>query len=396
MVTYNPLSDQMIQDPYPTYSELRESTPIFWHSQLASWVLTRYLDCQAVIRDPARFASDWRRAGHDAPPGAAPSLQGLDPPDHTPVQRLFLDGLRAQDLHGIADRAAAETAAGLARLADAASFDFNAELARPVTLRAVSRLLGIDPPETERFAELSDAVERGMDAGLVPDALPPAIAARAELNRLIGAQHTGGARPGLLAQVLRDGAARGVSSETVWSTARVLLLAGYSSTVSAAANTVLALVQHPAAFRDLQDAARRGAGIETAIDELLRYDSPIQGTSRACVEDTVLDGVALRRGQSVLVLFGAANRDPAQFPAPDAIVLDRRPNRHIAFGWGIHACTGSMLAKLIVRAIVGSLLALPALPQLAGPVGRPVRATLRYPNRLPISLRAAPLAGSLS
>jgi cytochrome P450 len=395
MLEYNPLSEEMIRDPYPTYTRLRESSPIFWHSQLSSWVLTRYGDCQAVIRDPARFASDWRRAGHEAPPGVSPSLQGLDPPDHGPVQRLFVDALREQDLPGIGRQAAAETATCLARLAGEACFDFNAEVARPITLRAVSRLLGIEPPEVERFAELSDAVERGMDAALIPEALEPAIEARGQLNRLIGSLYAEGARPGLLSQVLRDGTARGVSEQTVWSTARVLLLAGYSSTVSAAANAVLALLNHPEALRQLQDAVRRGDGIETAIDELVRYDSPIQGTSRACVEDTVLGGAEIKRGQSVLVLFGAANRDPAQFQAPDEIVLDRRPNRHIAFGWGIHACTGSLLAKLIVRGIVGSLLEMPALPRLAGPVGRPIRATLRYPNHLPITFRPAPPAWSM-
>jgi cytochrome P450 len=382
MLEYDPLSPEAIADPYPIYARLRSWSPVLWHPRLESWVLTRFADCSAVLRDPERFASDWRRAGHAAAPGAVhPSLQGLDPPEHTPVRDLFAGALRQQDLAGLGELVGALSSAIFARLATAPSFDFLAEVARPVALLVVSRLLGVAPPDLDAFVALSDAVERGMDAALDPAALAPAMAARRQLDALMRTWSMDEARPGLLARVLRDRDAAGVAEDAVWSSARVMFLAGFSTTVSAAANLVLALLEHPDALERLRDPGVR----EPGIDELMRYDGPIQGTSRVCVEAATIDGVRLERGQAVLLLFGAANRDPAQFADPDQLVLDRQPNRHLAFGRGPHACTGTQLAKITLRALLGSLLELPVRPRLAGPVERQRRATVRYPSRMPMT-----------
>lgn len=380
---YDPLSSDVIANPYPTYAALRQTSPIFWHGPLESWVLTRYRDCAAVLRDSALFASDWRRAGFDATETANPSLQGLDPPEHNPVRRLFINAVHAQGLSDFGVRATDELGATFARLADAPSFDFNEEVARPITLRAVSRMLGVDPPDLASFSTLVDTVERGMDATLVPEALAPAQAARKELNALLETLFADVSRPGLLGQVVREGKALGLQEETVWSSARVLFLAGFSTTVSAAGNALLALLDRPETLARLRN---EPSIRETAVDELLRFDSPIQGTSRACVQPVVIDGVEIARGQTVLLLFGAANRDPEQFADPDALILDRKPNRHLAFGAGPHACTGALLAKIILRALLDSLLELPNTPRLAGPVTRKVRATVRYPDCLPLTL----------
>ncbi|XYH94883.1 cytochrome P450 [Sorangium sp. So ce1128] len=385
-IDYDPLSPEAIADPYPIYARLREACPVLWHERLDSWVLTRYKDCIDVLRDPARFASDARRAGQEMPPGAEhPSLQGLDPPEHTPIRDLFAGALREQAISGLGELVAAEATAAFARLADAPSFDFTADVARPIALTAMSRLLGVKPPAIGSVVALSDAVERAMDAALVPEAIGPALAARGQMNDLMRSWVGDGLRPGLLAQVLDERHNAGVPEGAVWSTARVMFLAGFSTTVSAAANMVVAMFQHPDALERLRDLRL----IETGVDELMRYDGPIQGTSRVCVETTTIHETRIERGQVVLLLFGAANRDPEQFATPDHLVLDRWPNRHLAFGRGPHACTGTQLARIVLQALLGCILRLPAPPRLAGPVHRQTRATVRYPERLPLTLQAS-------
>ncbi|WP_437955732.1 cytochrome P450 [Sorangium sp. So ce119] len=385
-IDYDPLSPEAVADPYPIYARLRASCPVLWHDRLDSWVLTRYRDCIAVLRDPARFASDARRAGHEAPPGAEhPSLQGLDPPEHTPIRDLFANALREQAISGLGELVAVEATAAFARLADAPSFDFTADVARPIALTAMSRLLGVAPPAIASIVALSDAVERAMDAALVPEAIGPALAARGQMNELMKSWVGDGLKPGLLAQVLDERHGAGVPEAAVWSTARVMFLAGFSTTVSAASNMVLAMFQHPGALDRLRDPRL----LETGVDELMRYDGPIQGTSRICLEATTIDETRIERGQVVLLLFGAANRDPEQFAAPDELTLDRRPNRHLAFGRGPHACTGTQLARIVLQALLGSMLRLRAPLRLAGPVRRQRRATVRYPDRLPLTLQAA-------
>lgn len=389
LLKYEPLAAGTIADPYPIYSKLRMQSPVHWHEQLSSWVLTRYSDCQSVLRDPATFASDWRRAGYAAPEMEHPNLQVLDPPEQTPIRRLFVTASHQQDLAGIGELASKDAFACLERLAEVPAFDFVSEVARPVSLRAVCRLLGVDPPDVASFAAVAEAIERGMDAGLDPEAMEPARVARDQLDTLIESWATGTSRPGLLAQVLRECKAVDVSTEAVWSSARVLFMAGFNATIAAAANAVLTLLKFPDALQQMRDPEL----LDTGIDELLRYESPAQGTSRMCVEATTIGGIRIERGQCVLLLLGAANRDPDQFSTPDELVLDRRPNRHLAFGWGPHACIGTLLAKSVLRALITSLLELPAPPRMTGPARRQPRATMRYPAEIPITIQRSPSDG---
>ncbi|WP_285750857.1 cytochrome P450 [Lentzea sp. NBRC 105346] len=341
--------------------------------------MTRYEDCRSVLSNTDIFASDWRRAGFDEV-GPVASMQELDPPEHVPIRRLFTTAFRARDLTAIGRRALALTESIVAGLAPGAAFDFTADVARPVALDAVCALLGIDPPPAHTFAPLADALVRGMDAGLLPEVLEPAMAARAELNDLIAGWFAGSGDGGLLAQVLAGADAIDVSQEAVWNSARVLFLAGFSTTVGAAANAVLALLHDPEAQQRMRDPEL----LESGVDELMRYDGPVQGTSRACVEDVTIGEVGVRRGQLVLPLFAAANRDPQRFPRPDDLVLDRRPNQHLALGWGPHSCSGAMLARIVLRALIRGLWRGSAWLRLAGDPERVPRATLRYPDRLPV------------
>jgi cytochrome P450 len=384
MMEYDPLSAESLTDPYPIYAELRNSAPVFWHDRLESWVLTTYADCWSVLRDTKRFANDWRRAGFEIAGMENASLQALDPPEHTPIRHLFINALREQDLAGIGAMAAAEAREAFKLLSDRSHVDYTADVARPVALRAMSRMLGVETPVLDSFVSLADAIERGMDAGLVPEAAEPAAIARREFDKLVETWASHNGQAGLLRSVLRDRANVGVPVGMVWSTARVMFLAGFSTTVSAASSMVLALLSHPSALTQLREGA---FSLDHAVEELLRYDSPIQGTSRVAVETVEIGGRTIERGHCVLPLIGAANRDPGQFADPDELRLGRTPNRHLSFGWGPHACTGALLARVLLRALLESLLELRN-PAIAGEVGRAARATVRYPDRLPIAFEA--------
>ena len=222
-----------------------------------------------------------------------------------------------------------------------------------------------------------------MDAALLLELLEPAMLARKKINELIASWHGAALRPGLLSRVLDGATAQGITEEAVWSSARVLFLAGFSTTVGAAANAALTLLRHPDALEDLRDPSV----LDTGVDELMRYDGPVQGTSRAVVSTTSIGGVTIERGQIVLTLFGAANRDPDQFASPDELILDRSPNRHLSLGRGPHSCSGAMLARMIISALVSGLSQVAGRPRLTGEPRRIPRATLRYPDTLPVSIR---------
>nr|WP_225953311.1 cytochrome P450 [Kibdelosporangium phytohabitans] len=159
--------------------------------------------------------------------------------------------------------------------------------------------------------------------------------------------------------------------------------AGYSSLSVAAGNAALALLENPESLRALVDGTVR---VDTAVDELMRYDGPVQGTSRVCVRDTELGGQVIRRGDVVVVLFASANHDPEQFAAPESLVLDRNPNPHLGFGWGTHVCTGRMHAKVALGGFVRSLTTLPSVPELVGKPVRHRRATVRCLRSLLVAL----------
>ncbi|WP_329025863.1 cytochrome P450 [Streptomyces sp. NBC_00690] len=306
------------------------------------------------------------------------------------MRRLFTVAMRNQpldrigsDVRDLADKIISRQSRS------SESFDFTAEVARPVALLGVCELLGIEEPPVDDFAALADAMTRGMDAGLLPEVLAPALAARTELNRLIAHWFDGCDDRGLLSEVLAGAQDAGLSREAVWNSARVLFLAGFSTAVGAAANAALALATHP----DTWDQVRRSDVLSSGVDEFMRFDGPVQGTTRACVRETKVGDVTIKRGDLVMGLLGSANRDPEQFHDPDAIVLTRQPNRHLALGWGIHGCSGAILARIMIRALLESVTENRGRLCLAGAPERLPRATLRYPDRLPLSFhrRETPL-----
>ncbi|MFE5295842.1 cytochrome P450 [Streptomyces sp. NPDC056632] len=371
----------VLPDPYPAYAALRENTPVFWHEPLGSWVLTRHADCLAVLTDSARFASDWRRAGEEIP---APllSVQTLDPPEHTAIRHLLLDGFRAQDRQALHERLDHEVKELLGDLAARPSFDLVGELAEPLALRFVTAFLGVPAPDLDWFVPMSRTVVDGMDAGLWPEKHEPAVAARAELAAYAGGWLADPPETGLIAHVAAHADDSGVDPAVLRNSLRAVLHAGYESASRLLGNAARTLLTTPGAL-----AAFRTAGPATAVDELVRMDAPVQADARVCVADTELGGVTIRAGAPVTLLLGAANHDPLRFTHPTELRLDRAPNPHLGFGRGAHACLGASMAIRLAGSVLGTLAAdHPGARAVAEPHHRR-NLTLRGLDRFEVTLR---------
>lgn len=387
--SFNPLNPELIASPYATYAALRATSP-FWSDVMGCWVVLKYDDCIGVLRDAKTYASDWRLAGLDdrEQPDESVGLQSLDGAAHGRLRSCFVKAMNGVDR----GQQVGSHVRGLVRARLQAlpctdrPFDVIKAVARPVVLESICRAMGLHVPDEASFAHLAEDLVRGMDAGLIPDRAEPARRAKVELNRMMAdwANSGGMAEPeGMLRKALVFATKSDIPVGQVLSTARQLFLAGYSTTVAAAANVLLAIGSN----RQMALELRENPGlIGATLDELLRLDGPVQGTSRAVTSDALIGEVRVKRGDIVLCLFGAANRDPEVFPDADAVDIARHGKaRHLGFGWGPHACTGAIFAREVLQALVGELLD-QGLPMVIGDSSRIPRATLRYPDRVMVRI----------
>ncbi|MER7756584.1 cytochrome P450 [Kitasatospora sp. NPDC097643] len=380
---FNPLDPAVLADPYPVYRRMRETRPVYWHADIGSWLMTRYADCTAILRDAEVFSTDFRKIGIPTPPTLL-SLQTLDPPDQTPLRHLALDAVRAQDLDALRDELDAFAVKLLDELAERESFDFIQDFADVFTLRTVTRFLGVEAPVTdEAFARFNDDLDHSMDAQLDPDAEEPGLRARAHFNDLVRGWLAAPGPEGVLADVVKLLPGSGVAVDDVLvNSVRAFFHAGFEVPSRFLGNAVAALLAAPDAWESL---VRGEVGPDTAVEELIRFVGPVQALARAVTADTEIGGQQLRAGQVVTALIGAGNRDPEQFPDPDTLRLDRKPGAHLAFGRGAHSCLGLNVARIEAHATLGALLRHPRLRLAGEPVVRP-NGTLRGLARLPLTL----------
>ncbi len=334
----------ILPDPYPALAWLRENRPLFWYPRFDSWILTRHRDCVAVLRDTARFGSDWRRAGEDVPIQAL-SVQSLDPPEHTAVRRLLMEALRTVDGPALTRTISAQVDAVLRELAARDQFDLVTDLAEPLALSTTMALLGVSEPELDWFVPVADAIADGMDAGLWPEKGSAAMTARAQLAEYTAHWLDQPPPNGVVGHLARH-AGPDVERPVLANTLRVLLHAGYTSASKLLGLATVALLESGGLGRFPVSASG------PAVEELARYGCPVQALARVCVQDTVLGGERIHAGQAVTLLLGAANRDPARFTAPDTVCLDRTPNPHLGFGRGAHSCLGSPIAARLTGTVL--------------------------------------------
>jgi len=396
---WDPLAPGFQSNPYATYARLRAEDPVHYVETptFCSFIVTRYDDVVAVLRDPAYSAEKFpERMIADAIAGPDQSFAALgravsgmmlikDPPDHTRLRALVskaftprvVEGLRAR-VEGIADEL-------LDLAAAAGGMDAIRDFAAPLPVIVIAELLGVPAQDREKFKRWSDELVPFLDgtlrdAGLVV-AAHAAQALEAYFREFIHARRKdprNDLMSGLIAAHERDDA---LSEVELVATAILLLSAGHETTTNLLGNGLLALLRHP------EERARLGREpslARNAVEELLRYDSPVQLTSRVPKREVILRGRRIPKEVEVNLVLAAANRDPLQFPDPDRLDLARLDNHHVAFGQGPHFCLGAPLARVEAQIALPRLLErFPAL-SAAGEESRRPGLVLRGLRALPV------------
>jgi cytochrome P450 len=389
-VRFDPFADTAVADPYPQYAALRAEDPVHWSDKLRAWVLFRYDDVAAAFRDDARFsaergrASRASRAGFDADARSGLRTVSSDPPDSLAV-RALLNAALVPRVRAIAPRIEAIVDELLAALDGRAEADLVADFAHALPSRVIAELFDVPAGERARFQALSRSIASGMDRLYGSDDVASGL-------REIGAYVAGlmaerAGTPGDdLVRRLVDAAHHGdrLAPLEVVAMCTALVFGGYETTVNLIGGGVLALLRHPDELARLR---AEPSLVGSAVEELVRFETPPQFLSRVVAAPVALRGKALAPGDSVLLGLGSANRDPAAFDAPDRLDLGRAPNPHLGFGLGTHFCPGAQLARLETRAALSALVArFPALALVGEPVWRRTL-VLRGLERLPVRLR---------
>ncbi|WP_369275972.1 cytochrome P450 [Streptomyces sp. R11] len=371
-----------IADPYPVYAQLRENAPIFWHERMKSWVLTRYDDCREVLRNHEVWARDWRRVGVEMSDDRL-HIQLQDPPEQARLRSILLNSLNTRGLEALCHRARADLEEAFARLALQKSFDFLSEVAAPLALQITCDLVGMAPPPLESYAKTFDGITLAMDAGLEPARAARSEETRVELASLMAAGFANPLPGGMIADLLAHPDCRAMHERYVQNSMGAIFNASYSTLYASTGSVLLELLRRPETLERLRDPRVLRSG----IDELVRFVSPAQGTSRVAIKTTRIGETEFQRGDVVVTMFAAANRDPKQFPDPDELILDRSPNQHLGFGWGPHVCIGAELALVWLREFIDCLHSWPDHLTMAAEPAYKHTATLRHLDTLPVSFR---------
>jgi len=344
-ITYNPFLPAVRLNPYPVYRDLRATDPVHYSPAAGIWFLTRHEHCAFVLRDRAFSAELGQRLRRreDALPR---SMLNSDPPEHDRLRRPVGRELKRwfarsrPRIEGLVD----DLLTALARRAEP---ELMTDFAVPLGHLLIATMLGIPERDLERFRAWATDASVHLDPLAPPERLRVGGIAAAELSeyfsRLIverTRQPGGDFLSGLASLVRTTGK---LSHDEVVATCGLIVVGGCDPTAHLVGNGVLALLEHP---RELARLQREPAMAATAVEELLRFDSPIQFAARLATSDVRVGDKLIQRGAAVVALIGAANRDPSVFPRSDDLDLGRAPNPHLAFGSGAHACLGAPLVRL--------------------------------------------------
>lgn len=331
------------EDPYACYAELRERHPLAWCESSKLWVLSRYEDVRRALLDPAGYSSA-QGIMPNGFVGEVPMLLTIDPPRHEAVRRSVQRAFAPQRLRALEARVRSIVRSRAEALVVRGSGDLFADFAVPIPVGVIALLLGVEVEDQAHFVRCCDAIVTGLD-GTGEEALD----GQRELLRYferVFPQRRMRASEDLVSQLLPEVDSGAIAEEELRGLCFLILVAGTETTTNALTSALVLLERR----RDLRERLLRDRDlIPSAVEELLRFETPVQGLSRTLTRDLGLHGRTLRAGERVHLLFGAANRDERAFVAPAELDLERDPNPHLAFGFGIHFCLGAYLARLELR-----------------------------------------------
>lgn len=367
---FDPSDPGFIADPYPVYRRLRDEHPILWNPESGQWLLSRHADVNRLLRDRRLGRTYLHQSTHaemgrpEPPDWHAPfhelndaGMLDLEPPDHTRIRRLVLKAFTPRTVEAMRTRIQAVVDGLIDAFDGAGEVDLIADFAEPLPVTVIAELLGI--PESDRHhlrpwsADICLMYELKPSDAAARRAVAASVAFGVYLRGLLAERR---ARPGddlisALAAVVDDGET--LTETELVATCVLLLNAGHEASVNGAGNGWWTLFRHPDALARLRAEPDL---LPTAVEELLRFDTPLSMFERWVLEPIEIDGLQIPRGGEVALLFASANRDPAAFPNPEVLDLTRDPNPYLSFGAGIHYCLGAPLAKLELGIAFGTML----------------------------------------
>jgi len=360
-IYFNPWDENFRANPYPHYRPLLAGPLRIVDMGFKFALAARYTDVRAILMDHATFSSVQPKGmGFDEQAnvfGDAPTMLGSDPPTQTRLRRLVSRDFTPRRIRELEPRIRqiAKT------LIDAAErkgeFDVMADLANPLPVMVISELLGVPADEYRQFKSWSDKIieaDNTLPGMAIPDEIKSAFTElRTYFLEEIARRRKNPGTDLVSALVAAHDEAEALSADELLQFVVLLLLAGNETTTNLIGNGMLALARNHAAMAALRAKPELMRG---AIEEMLRYDGPVQSTFRTATKDTVIGGTPIAAGMGVFVIIAAANRDPAQFKDPEKFDITREANEHLAFGEGIHFCIGAPLARMEGSIAIGTAL----------------------------------------
>jgi len=370
---YELFSPEMLADPYPAYRRMREESPVLRGAMGSHWVVTGYEETRKVLTDP-RFGEAAGRGGRirvslaNAGPGGllgrVETMLSVDPPEHTRMRKLVSKAFTPKSIEALRPRIQEIVDEILDGLEGREEFDLVAELAWPLPVTVIAEMLGVPPEDRVRFKRWSDEMIATLGGGSMgSQVFERARQSNRELAEYftdVMAQRRAEPRDDLISGLVSaEEEGQVLSEDEIIGTAALLLVAGNETTTNLIGNGMIELFRHP---EELARLRHDPSLLPSAVDELLRYAGPVLTTRRLCRADAEIGGVLIRKGDVVVTIVAAANRDPRKYGDPDRLDVGRNPTDHVAFGDGIHFCLGAPLARAEGEIALGSLLRrLPAL-----------------------------------
>ena len=388
----------VVADPYPSFARARDLAPVQWHEDLGIWLAFTHAEANAVLRD-RRLGRIW---ADKEPAGRFESFNlihrnailEMEPPTHTRLRRLIsaafarghVERLRPW-VQQLADSLVDEL---VERSGGHTPVDVLSGMAEELPVAVIAELLGVPAADRPLLRPWSNAIVKMYEYGRTRQIEDDAETAAAEFVaylRELAAERRQAPGEDLLTHLVtvRDADGDRLTEDELVTTCILLLNAGHEATVNVSGNGLLALLEHPDQLARL----RADPGLlPTAIEELMRFDSPLQLFERTATEDVEIAGVTVERGQKIAALLGSANRDPAVFADADVLDVGRTDNPHISFGAGVHFCIGAPLARVELQASFGALLSRASRLELGAPARRRPEFVIRGLQDLPVVLTA--------
>jgi cytochrome P450 len=361
-IYFNPWDEAYRANPYPYYEALYRRPPYLLNMFVPMVLVGRYRDASTILRDHERFSS--------VPPmtpfmqrrlevfGTAPRVVFSDPPVHTRLRRLVSRAFTPRRIRDLEPQIHEFTRLLLDQVAEKGKFDVMTDLANPLPVMMIAHILGVPPEDYLTFKQWSDRVIESDNTppGMpLPESVKTAFRSlRAYFVKEIEKRRRSAGDDLVSVLVASRDEADALTEEELIAFVVLLLLAGNETTTNLIGNGMLALGRNP---DQMQKLIREPQLMPRAIEEMLRYDCPVQSTARYPKVDVTIDGVELKANTVTFVMVAAANRDPEQFPNPVVFDIAREPNQHLAFGEGIHYCLGAPLARMEGAIAIGAALA---------------------------------------